>query len=150
MADLIERLRDHYRTDVGMAAETATDIADAAAEIASLRTSLSQEREAREKAERERDRLRENVKQQVHRKDVAGAYRDEFKARAEAAETSLADARRLLKPFADYNAATDPGEWASDDGEIGEQIVGAYRRSIKLGDLRAAARFLAQEPNHER
>ncbi|WP_245316343.1 hypothetical protein [Mesorhizobium wenxiniae] len=34
--ELIERLRDHYRTDVGMAAETGADIAQAAATLASL------------------------------------------------------------------------------------------------------------------
>ncbi|RWF44248.1 MAG: hypothetical protein EOS65_02410 [Mesorhizobium sp.] len=51
-------------------------------------------------------------------------------------------AREVIRPFAEYNAATDPGDWASD-GEIGEQIVGAFRRSIKLRDLRAARAFLS-------
>jgi hypothetical protein len=53
------------------------------------------------------------------------------------------EALDIIRPFAAYNEATDPGDWASD-GEIGEQIIGAYRRSIKLRDLRAARAFLAE------
>ncbi|TIX28893.1 Lar family restriction alleviation protein [Mesorhizobium sp.] len=64
-------------------------------------------------------------------------------------ERELAEAREALRPFAEYNEATDPGDWADDSGEIGEQIVGAFRRSIKLGDLRRARRILQDTEKSE-
>jgi hypothetical protein len=63
-----------------------------------------------------------------------------------AAESSLAEAKRLLKPFADAaDCHSDDKEFMPDAMEIwrGGDVV------ITLGDLRAA-RFLSQESNDER
>src|SRR5690606_31277983 len=51
-------------------------------------------------AKREIERLRENHRVAVHRKRVTGEYRDDFKARAEAAEASLAAAKERVKKLA--------------------------------------------------
>lgn len=51
---------------------------------------------------------------------------------------------QVLRPFALYASATEPGDWADDDGEIGEQIVGGIRQSIKRGHLRAARDLLSK------
>jgi hypothetical protein len=89
MADLIERLttprRQLHRFGKMVDKSPPAIQREAAAEIASLRTSLSQEREAREKAERERDELR-----------LVGTEK-ELRRERDDARASLAEAKRLLK-----------------------------------------------------
>ncbi len=120
MADLIERLRaieDYLANDY--ADNFARTVGEAAA-------TLCLEREAREKAE----------KDARHYPTVAGENirlreeRDEWQRRAEradAAEASLAEAKRLLKRTLEVATRNEEGEFADE-----------------------ARRFLSQEPNHER
>jgi hypothetical protein len=202
MSDLIERLR---AATMGF---DWSDISDDALlpAIPLLReaaTALSQEREAREKAERKVQAFRDDglVQAAIARQGALQEERDEWQRRAERAENalpgelerraqanyvtgleaSLAEAKRLLKPFADLARAIDelaaagqrklqPEESASlSDREIadlvtpGSNIVATDGRmafghdrqaakpvAITVDDVRAAARFLSQEPNHER
>jgi uncharacterized protein YhaN len=136
---------------------------EAAAEIETLRTALSQEREAREKAERERDEARAEVARYWTSADVKpwvelaegkglghfgrklkGMFSRAMKAeddarfefeRAEAAESSLAEAKRLLKPLADAKGHFDGHVRDEDTVEIA-------LRNIRAHHVRAAARFL--------
>jgi hypothetical protein len=162
MADLIERLRERaesYRAGGPSSEHTASLLDEAAEKIDKLMSAyvdgydsakseykeylqkeydeheqtkavLSQEREAREKA-------------QLH----MSAWEDSArinKARAEAAEASLAEAKRLLKPFADIGGGLGAA-WLDH-----ETHWSSIHDNIAVRDLRAAARFLSQEPNHER
>jgi ribosomal protein S12 methylthiotransferase accessory factor YcaO len=146
MADLIERLR---------AATMGFDWADlpddalipAVPLLRKAATSLSQEREAREKAEKALER-------QADEEDAAARAMAEviqgLRNRATAAEASLAEAKQLLKPFADIygRLAPEPGEEAAHPDNLSDESQALS--FPKLGDLRAAVRFLSQEPNHER
>jgi hypothetical protein len=126
MADLIERLttprRQLHRFGKMVDKSPPAIQREAAAEIASLRTSLSQEREAREKAERERDELR-----------LVGTEK-ELRRERDDARASLAEAKRLLKPFANIAAMEVHAKEA-------ESVL------VNVSRCRAAARFLSQEPN---
>lgn len=126
-------------------------------------TALSQEREAREKAESLADRLRLAAK--IHAGEARGAnatINEAYQAvtggtgepgnwngaepiKRALAETraSLAEAKRLLTPFADVGGHFD-GHVKDDD------IVPVAMRNIRARHVREAARFLSQEPNHER
>jgi hypothetical protein len=134
MADLIERLttprRQLHRFGKMVDKSPPAIQREAAAEIASLRTSLSQEREAREKAESERDELR-----------LVGTEK-ELRRERDDARASLAEAKRLLKPFAETADHYDPPE----DNEHG--VAWAHDFPLKL--LHEIRTFLSQEPNHER
>jgi hypothetical protein len=136
MADLIERLttprRQLHRFGKMVDKSPPAIQREAAAEIASLRTSLSQEREAREKAERERDELR-----------LVGTEK-ELRRERDDARASLAEAKRLLKPFADIGGGLGAA-WLDH-----ETHWSSIHDNIAVRDLRAAGRFLSQEPNHER
>jgi hypothetical protein len=197
MADLIERLttprRQLHRFGKMVDKSPPAVQREAAAEIEALRTALSQEREAREKAERERDEAR-GIVRDVHwmavryadnRKSYAvgmcndalrKAYdagwlkytRDNGKldpqyardgmfgaewvdavtranARSDALEASLAKAKRLLKPFADYANLPSfdrlPADMPLTPGS------GMAAKQVTVGEFRGAARFLSQEPN---
>lgn len=61
-----------------------------------------------------------------------------------ALEASLAEAKRLLKPFADIGGGLGTA-WLDH-----ETHWSSIHDNIAVRDLRAAARFLSQEPNHER
>jgi len=99
------------------------------AELAALQQALSIEKEAREKAERERDEANQRLMWAHGDKwaELVGAGED--RKRAEQLERDLAEARRLLKPFADIGDVIGTG-WSS------------VPDSIALRDFRAAARFL--------
>lgn len=70
----------------------------------------------------------------------ASELRLEAAKEIEALSASLAEARRLLKPFAD-EAAT------YEDAAIEDEQRVHSCTDLLIGDLRAAARFLAQEPS---
>ncbi len=143
-------------------------------DLASLRTALSQEREAREKAEKEVKRCHERLEINHHfvlgddnelvRVEVPMSERaDEIdgiecrdatislletdiehaRERARRLEASLAEAKLLLKPFADAKGHFD-GHVKDDD------TVEIALRNIRARHVRDAARFLSQEPNHGR
>lgn len=95
-----------------------------------LRTALATEREAREKVEKERDELLLALDRCPAGPVELRAQLSYDRHRAEAAESSLAEARRLLTEIAEYN---------SGDGEV----LGAL---YTLGQIRSSARrFLSQE-----
>jgi hypothetical protein len=110
--ELIEQLRSNARP---------CDILEAADTIESLRTALSQEREAREKAER----------MLALRVENPGAERY-WESRWRDAESSLAEAKRLLKPL-----AQNPG--ASSLAKVYAHLTRQHAQD--------AAHFLSQEPN---
>ena len=79
--------------------------------------------------------------------DIVEAIRSKF----EAAESSLAEAKRLLKPFADFGKTDFSGTaWANQTSEAAVLYHYGTDLKITLGDFRAAARFLAQESNDGR
>lgn len=132
MADLIERLR---------AATMGFDWSDLSGNamipavplLHEAIAALSQEREARERAERDRGAA-------IARARTAEADAELWQIQAEgkqAAEASLAEAKRLLKPFARI-ADCEP---VTPDGAS---------TIVNISRCRDAARFLSQEPNHER
>ena len=134
MADLIERLR---AATMGFDWSDLSDDAliPAVPLLRKAATSLSQEREAREKAEKALER-------QADEEDAAARAMAEviqgLRNRATAAEASLAEAKRLLTKIA------APMEMRSSLWtKIG--LIKAVQHFQK-----EAARFLSQEPNHER
>lgn len=128
---------------------------------------LATEREAREKAEKERDHMVRGLSALVHcqsplaRSSMRSAAADllaalnlkpsdlggdqsPFVTRAEAAEASLAEAKRLLRPFGvDNDLPTN----LPDDTRLIITFAGQIVAHAKFGDFRDAARFLAQESN---
>jgi len=145
MADLIERLRA-----ATMGFDWSDLLDDAAIPAVPLlreaTTALSQEREAREKAEKALER-------QADEEDAAARAMAEviqgLRNRATAAEASLAEAKRLLKPFA-HEAREDEGQDRSDWAHAPDNELLASFCDLTYGDFRAARDFLSQEPNHER
>jgi chromosome segregation ATPase len=157
MADLIERLttprRQLHRFGKMVDKSPPAIQREAAAEIASLRTSLSQEREAREKAERERDELRlVGTEKEVRRErddarrqrdeigrawDEADARAKEAEARAASLEKALSEAIEALKPFGQSLERLGRSRHELDDRE---NIRGrGSDLAITIGDLRRAA-----------
>ena len=126
MADLIERLR---AATMGFDWSDLPDDAliPAVPLLREATTALSQEREAREKAE-----LTLALYESERERWIVSAD-----ARIDAAEASLAEAKRLLKPFAETADHYDPPE----DNEHG--VAWAHDFPLKL--LREIRTFLSQE-----
>jgi hypothetical protein len=123
MADLIERLKAAESLLVSdYAYKQAGAVRDAI-------TALSQEREAREALQ-----TRFDLELDAYAKDAEVA----------ALRASLAEAKRLLKPFADIGGGLGAA-WLDH-----ETHWSSIHDNIAVRDLRAAGRFLSQEPNHER
>lgn len=147
-SDLIERLHESAQYSDQL---ESTMLLEAADEIASLRTALAAEREAREKAEKEAERLRAENERNRQGFEFHAGLAEKKHARAIAAESSLAEAKRLLKPFADFGKTDFSGTaWANQTSEAAVLYHYGTDLKITLGDFRAAARFLAQESNDER
>jgi hypothetical protein len=141
MVDLIERLRasdtlsrgENYEPWVIPPSELRLE---AAAEIETLRSALSQEREAREKAEKRADANADhaglanaNLKQMEAARASWKTEAERLNVAVEALEASLAEAKRLLKPFAAF----------SDHKSSYVELPVRWCEPI--------ARFLSQEPN---
>jgi hypothetical protein len=130
--DLIERLKT-------MAADMREyGPFDAAKLLDEAATALATEREAREKAEKERDELLLALDRCPAGPVELRAQLSYDRHRADTAEASLAEARRLLKPFADTADHFD-GHVRDDD------TVEIAMRNIRAHHVRAVARFLSQE-----
>jgi chromosome segregation ATPase len=138
MADLIERLttprRQLHRFGKMVDKSPPAIQREAADEIASLRASLSQEREAREKAERERDELRlVGTEKDLRRerddarrqRDEIGRAWDEADARAKEAEARAAS---LEKALAEARAQRD--YWRGRD-KAGCEIEAELRAELE-------------------
>lgn len=68
-------------------------------------------------------------------------------------ESSLAEAKRLLKPFADMASQNVAREWSDNLGAIFFKVPpdrGPETIKATLRDFRAAARFLSQESSDGR
>lgn len=141
-ARTVTRTRQHMdHFGIGAAGSTTyyepdPDCLEAARRLTALQSAL-------DAAERERE-FRKYIT------ELHSAEADRLVARAEAAEaerdalkSKLAEAVEVLRPFAAYSEDTDPGDWASDDGEIAECYAGGLRVAIKLRDLRAARSLLS-------
>jgi hypothetical protein len=96
-------------------------------------------------------RLRENHKGEVLKKREAGRYRDEFKARAKAAEARCETIRKALEPFARAIADLDSYECAGSDyaaitsgrvSDSGDLIDIAF---VTVGDFRRARAALQEQ-----
>lgn len=162
--DLIERLKHRADTMNGAAPVGASDGCgtytvgyygmvdrnldrEVIAEIASLRTSLAAEREARERAESQRDHYAES--------ELAGVEKArELFHRAEAAESSLAEAKRLLKRcetqiVALYSSAAPMGNYENEltiNGHVSgnnfadrDEVVKDARRFLSSGSRTMSA-----------
>jgi hypothetical protein len=155
MTDLIERLRKYAENPYfGSSAFLFHEAA----------TALATERERAEKAEKERDEARGWAKDWQQIIDatctvlelgaldpprVVEAIRSKF----EAAESSLAEARRLLKPFGDIAEAVfynDGGREMNSHRSDDAAVWGFDRVELTYGHLRGVRRFLAQESNDGR
>jgi hypothetical protein len=157
MADLIERLRasdtlsrgENYEPWVIPASELRLE---AAAEIASLRTALATAEKELAGAKAMSDAHREHAQTAVEQCASLNRLLSIAEANTSTAESSLAEAKRLLKPFREM-LKTEFSASVSDDRRITIGVSGAAMSLVTkmtAGDFRAAARFLAQEPNHER
>lgn len=140
MSDLVKRLRAYkepapLRHDI---AEAAATLEAQAAEIERLRAS---------ELAKENERLKQWI--DLHRGDTMSLsnevenFRSEMiaaESRAEKAESALAEAVEVMRPFADEAAKYDP-----DEGDSHEHAWG--RLDLTIGHLRTARRFIAsQEP----
>jgi hypothetical protein len=112
--------------------------------ITSLRASLAAEREAREKAEREREQRLAEVRRllavQVAGHQATAKDATQNLIRATKAESALAEAKRLLKPFADYMEGGMDRDNKGEPLPDGQGVGWVY---LTHGDFRAASPFLA-------
>jgi chromosome segregation ATPase len=156
MADLVERLttprRQLHRFGKMVDKSPPAVQREAAAEIEALRSALSQEREAREKAERERDELRlvGTEKELRRERDDARRQRDEIgrawdeadarakeaEARAASLEAALAEAREALEPFKEL--ADEGNDDQPDDTKVVVRAGRSIIYTLRLSDLRRA------------
>jgi chromosome segregation ATPase len=166
-SDLIERLRALERRlptslayfhqgewlvnpEVTFDREVRDAASEAADEIASLRTALAIERERAEKAEKAAEQARVEtgeamlvIEQQDRDLEAVQGKLESVWNKSVSREASLAEAKRLLKPFADALDTLGRSRHELDDRAnirgIGPDL------KVTMRDLRAAARFLAQE-----
>jgi hypothetical protein len=172
MVDLIERLNlilerrsdidglDFRNGDLWFSASMY--VAEAATELTSLRTALATERERAEKAEKENVRLIEDRARFPDRPDdigrMIGCHFGNLKAgkdaadkhasnafdRALRAESSLAEAKRLLKVFADMGGEMFSRGWDASNVAIALDNPDDPHR-VTADDFFATRRFLAHE-----